>query len=580
MIQHLLAMTVGPVQEFIAAARRTRDLWFGSHILSEISRAVARAVEPHGQLIFPASTDAPNVANIILVEITTDANLATLAAEVKAAAQREWRDRFAGPVFQEYEAIIRSEIWTDQVDDVVEFYAAWMPLNGNYPEARAQVMRLLTGGRKNCRDFLPAKAKPESRLPKSSLDGLRETVLQDPANWPRRFHARLRVRKGEQLDVVGLVKRVAKVTQGYPSVSRVAADPWLRGQAGKLAPIRAECERLGHDLIRPLDTDAHRQYAAFPFEGTAVFRNRYHELIEEADCSWEDLRQLATAVARLGEPNPYLAVIVADGDKIGETLSRLHGADEHRQFSATLAQFAGQAQEIVNRSHGILVYAGGDDVLAFVPVDKCLDCARELHDTFDQLLMQWGENAKTRITLSVGVAIGHFLENLEDLREYGYAAEKDAKQPHRDGLAVHLHKRGGGPITVRAPWAGNRPSPENWAQAPDTRITGLAVLLHQRRIPNRLATDLNRMADVYENWAPKDIAAQQRVKDAIQQDVLRVIAAKQPRGGGNIRERLQPVLDRVTDAAALRQLAQELLIARQIATACRQALGHGEGKEQ
>lgn len=27
---YLLAIRIGPVQEFIAAARRTRDLWFGS----------------------------------------------------------------------------------------------------------------------------------------------------------------------------------------------------------------------------------------------------------------------------------------------------------------------------------------------------------------------------------------------------------------------------------------------------------------------------------------------------------------------------------------------------------------------
>ena len=63
-------------------------------------------------------------------------------------------------------------------------------------------------------------------------------------------------------------------------------------------------------------------------------------------------------------------------------------------------------------------------------------------------------------------------------------------------------------------------------------------------------------------------------------DVLRVIAAKQPRAGGSVREKLRLVLEHVTDATSLRQLAQELLIARQIATACRQATGHGNGEDQ
>ena len=33
---HLLFVHIGPVQEFIAAARKTRDLWFGSWMLSYI----------------------------------------------------------------------------------------------------------------------------------------------------------------------------------------------------------------------------------------------------------------------------------------------------------------------------------------------------------------------------------------------------------------------------------------------------------------------------------------------------------------------------------------------------------------
>ena len=75
--------------------------------------------------------------------------------------------------------------------------------------------------------------------------------------------------------------------------------------------------------------------------------------------------------------------------------------------ASPLAGFASEAREIVHEHNGVLVYAGGDDVLAFVPVDRSLDCARGLHDTFGQLLQEWGEKVGTKITLSVGVAIGH-----------------------------------------------------------------------------------------------------------------------------------------------------------------------------
>lgn len=86
-MSHLLSIAVGPVQELIAAARRTRDLWFGSYLLSEISRAVAKSVEADGgKLIFPASADAMNVANVILAELPKG-DPKDVAAKAKLAAQ-------------------------------------------------------------------------------------------------------------------------------------------------------------------------------------------------------------------------------------------------------------------------------------------------------------------------------------------------------------------------------------------------------------------------------------------------------------------------------------------------------------
>jgi CRISPR-associated protein Cmr2 len=437
------------------------------------------------------------------------------------------------------------------------------------------VMRLL-GGRKACRDFNSAVA--HGGLPKSSLDGMRDTVLRGPAknedpqtyrnSWSKATRRKLRVRIGEQLDVVGVVKRAADGTKPYPSVSRVAADPWIRGHEGRLGSVIAACQLLGKAVIRELNVSerGHPHHAGFPFEGTAVFRNRYHELIEEADLGLEELRPLADAVARLGEPNPYLAVIVADGDKMGKTISRLRSADEHRQFSATIAEFAAKARSIVHEHNGILIYAGGDDVLAFAPVDKCLDCARALHFEFGVLLNDWHEKDARKITLSVGIAIGHFMENLEDLLESGRAAEKNAKQPDRDGLAVHLHKRGGSPVRVRMAWTTN----------PVERLKANAQLFVDQAIPSRLPYELRRMADVYanEHWPTATLG------EAIRLDVLRVIAKKQPGGGGSVRDRLQPLLANVSSAESLRRVAEELLIARQIATACRQAAGHGNGEDQ
>ncbi len=91
MTAHLLALSVGPVQEFIAAARRTRDLWFGSFLLSELSKAAARAISQKGgrqSLIFPAPQRAEDlepesplsVANVLLAEVPAGYEPSIIAA--------------------------------------------------------------------------------------------------------------------------------------------------------------------------------------------------------------------------------------------------------------------------------------------------------------------------------------------------------------------------------------------------------------------------------------------------------------------------------------------------------------------
>jgi CRISPR-associated protein Cmr2 len=182
----------------------------------------------------------------------------------------------------------------------------------------------------------------------------------------------------------------------------------------------------------------------------------------------------------------------------------------------------------------------------------------------------WPDENEKPLTLSVGLAIAHFMENLEDLLEYGRAAEKHAKTPKaadgpqadRDGLAVHVVKRGGGPVTVRA----------NWTERPDDRLATLAGLLESGAIPGTVAYDLLRVADVYENWED-----QGQLKAAIQADALRTIKAKQPREAGGL-EGAKTSVEQVTDARSLRRLVDELLVARQIAVAARQAKGRNSAE--
>jgi len=56
----LLSFSIGPVQDFIAAARTVRDLWSGSYILSWLTAHAGKAVtDGGGEMVFPQVDDNP-----------------------------------------------------------------------------------------------------------------------------------------------------------------------------------------------------------------------------------------------------------------------------------------------------------------------------------------------------------------------------------------------------------------------------------------------------------------------------------------------------------------------------------------
>ncbi|MBX9695400.1 MAG: type III-B CRISPR-associated protein Cas10/Cmr2, partial [Cyanobacteria bacterium] len=428
----LLAISIGPVQDFIAAARKTRDLWFGSYVLSEISKSVAHSIADSigkDQLIFPAPQSTADledgsplaVANIILTRVPPDTRPDWLAQNAREAARARWNE-FAGEAKRRIASNINEEVWAEQVDDVIEFYSAWVSLEeDDYPRSRKNVMRLLAG-RKACRDFLPARGR--AKVPKSSLDGARESVLKQNVIPSKQ----LPLTSGEQLDVIGVTKRMGGGAKPFPSVARVAADSWLRAlsqQSGdKQAPLKllSEACRNLHEqgLLTKEVSGVSGPYSYFPFNGECVYTSRHPNLLDEVGenrVSFTELSQLlAKNYERIGEPSPYLAVLIADGDQIGKVLAKLSSIAEHKRFSQALANFATEASRITEEYRGVCVYAGGDDVVALLPVDTSIPCSRALHDCFSRTLMESEVISTESVpTLSVGIAIGHFMEPLEDL---------------------------------------------------------------------------------------------------------------------------------------------------------------------
>ena len=553
-MNYLLQISVGPVQDFIAAARRTRDLWFGSMMLSEIAKAVALDVKNNGgKLIFPApSSDedllpesALSVANVILAEFNDfdSEQLRKISDSANNAAKARLK-MYADKVYDKMRLNVVEDRWNIQIDDVIEFYSAWVPVNNDYHSARRNVARLLAA-RKNIRDFNANKCS--DKVAKSSLDGLRESVLIG------KLPDELRIKNIESLDAIGLIKRVPifsseaeKSRNAFYSITRVALSSWTRGKGRK-------------------------------FVNDPGFREKYEELLRADEFNRETIAwYLGQGFMEKYLPEaPYIAFICADGDRMGAALSSMNTADEHRNFSQQLSKFALAARNDVKVNNGVCVYTGGDDVMAFMPVDKALSCARALHDSFAEIMKDFPGTS-----LSVGVSIAHAMENLGMLLDYAREAEGIAKKgvngqalklgKDRNGLAISVRSRGNIPFIVREQWNDNKGTGLA-AMSLDERVSWFAERFMNNEIPAKFPYELRENAKFYEKWSDKET-----LKKATISDVTRIFSNKDITLTNGEKDLIgEYIKAKVYDAGTICEFADELILAQWIGSSMKE----GEANE-
>jgi CRISPR-associated protein Cmr2 len=500
MTAHLLLVTLGPVQEFIAQARRTRDLWYGSHLLSELGRAAARKLVNGGaKLVFPSlqtgdlqlvaclaplrpdNTPPQNIANKLLAEVPGGTDPQQLAKAARKAVADYWRNEVAAPVRTKCAGLLAQNIdavWNEQIDSFLEFTASWLPL-GDYGETRRQLEQAIAG-RKVLRDFDPW-TQGRGNVPKSSLDGARESVLLPSRQRASDKVRRYRIADGEQLDAVGLAKRAGGEPDQFVPVVNVALASWLarasQVASTELDALKTACRDSSVSRVARTDLPC---VSPFAFDGSVLLPSRWRSVFEEQGLQGDPdawgRQHVRPLFRKLDEPYPYVACLVADGDRMGRAIDNLGSADAHRAFSKALAGFADAARRVVEQRHrGALVYAGGDDVLAFVSLPEALACADALRTAFENAMATASASlaADTRPTLSVGLGIGHVMESMGDLLTLGRQAEREAKRD-RNALAVLVDKRSGGTRTWRGPWNAH----------PVRALNEATTLLHDR-IPAR-----------------------------------------------------------------------------------------------
>lgn len=501
MQRYLFQVSIGPVQDFISAARRTRDLKFGSDLLSELSKAAAKAIAANSEnvLIFPTPPNPEslepnsnfNAANkiVALIEEDSPETLSETGEKVRKAVLKRL-DEIKEKTYEQLGSFNKGDA-NLQIEDLVEFFWVALPYDsGHYKDIRENVEALMAA-RKNTRDF--SRVKWGSRQPKSSIDGQLESVISDNKYFPAQLrdkanylYSRFGAKQGEHLSGVDLLKRKGPLYgDSFPSTSHFATIPFLQ----RLETLNEEAKKLLKQYwgtyiqtlekvvrIERLPTNSPLHPILGNCEGSMLLEERFSDLVDNR----EDLIKCEPAKEKLREffkqvdkqfpnvspkvrPGIYYAILLADGDSMGKVIDHqaaaANGETQHRELSKALANFSGKVRAIVEGNkdieghHGSLIYAGGDDVLAFMPLHTMLQCAQKLAETFYNDLKDFHDSSGNSPTLSVGIAVIHHLHPLREALKLARNAEKIAKQVDgKNALAITISKRSGSDFTIRGSW--------------------------------------------------------------------------------------------------------------------------------
>jgi CRISPR-associated protein Cmr2 len=312
------------------------------------------------------------------------------------------------------------------------------------------------------------------------------------------------IRQGECLSAVALTKRFAWSCAIQPTLSRwigediretipdtrQVATAWWRAQVtSAAAPAWSQwCTDVEHFGSVFVEDD--RTALLFACNTSEAKLEVSSPVLRQAAKAMAGQRQAVVKAARelkrplLGAPRGYYAVLVADGDNMGawlrgqkgmtlkdayhpglqryfgDAVFASHGGApvarrpltpaSQAAFSACLTGFAAAVRRLfASPDKGHLIYAGGDDVLALLPVEQALPTAEALRGLWEQAL--------PGATISMGLAMVHHHLDLRAAIQAARDAETYAKTHGRNACAFSVVRRHGDQTTALLPWGASGP---------------------------------------------------------------------------------------------------------------------------
>jgi len=457
--QYLLIFTIGPVQSFIAQARKTRDLYAGSSLLSKLCQKAAKLAcsQYEASMIFPTreQIDDESVSVSLPNRFVALVNSAEVGKKLEDCVKNEFRTSVLSSISKHGAPFAGV---APQVEDFLRVYWASLPLSGyDYNTAYNRVSGWLDAA-KNTRVF---KQVPSSDR-KCSLCGeyaamflySSEPDVEKLRQFMKRFHGEainlkqkvspIAMTEREGLCAICFYKRFDQTpyNEGFDSTAKIAllySLSKLKDQ--KILEIYQNSLRAQNSSDKRFDEQLYFEENLtqhYLDKNGVTLQKSLHELRVDRSKIEEKIKTEGGGFCR------YYALVMLDGDDMGKWVAgewlqdKSESKNFHQHISQQLCDYAKRVRAIFDKETiGKLVYAGGDDVLAFINLACLFDTLAALFHTFPS----FGEGLR-KATPSCGVVVAHYKTPLSEVMKWAKRMEELAKSltgKHAIGIALMTH---------------------------------------------------------------------------------------------------------------------------------------------
>lgn len=495
---YVFSLGIIPVQEFIAEARRSRDLRTGSAILSFITASVLKELKADLVIPHPDALKSLKVNKGIFAFIANPGysipNRASgyLDAENDEDLKQKFRDAENKCIDQFWKKLFENKEIKNELDKYFNngafhkeapFQLIWVArqVEGDY-QTRKDNGQLQTDMEQIGKFFDDAKntrpIKPwlyGAPIGKCTQCGKREAIspekvknnFQEWWKWYQEVSKKpeielgLKFEESERLCEVCAVKRLlgyVKEAEKFPSTNYVAIKHWfsilsqqwnnsLKTNFDSLInlmeqiledPILVFYKRNRMEVIKKLSEK-------LSGVNKKNLKNKLKEICDDAT-NFIKNRNLPIAP----EPPNSLAIIIYDGDDMGKKITAHLGKDINgKEITKELYNFQKEVNDLIDKNYAQAYYTGGDEGLILCPIETTLKLALEINDLFSKHF----KDIDPQMTLSMGIIffdrerpMGTAIKQAQELLEIAKSLEE------KNALTVGVQTASGNQWHFAAHW--------------------------------------------------------------------------------------------------------------------------------